>query len=75
MNSTTPADRMRSAITDALYELDTRVVRPLSDVVYVENALIDPKVASIRTAMSSKTIATALGSLARIMLAIEEAAK
>ena len=66
---------MRSAITDALYELDTRVVRPLSDVVYVENALIDPKVASIRTAMSSKTIATALGSLARIMLAIEEAAK
>lgn len=75
MNSTTPADRMRSAITDALYELETRVVRPLSDVVYVENALIDPKVASIRTAMSSKTIATALGSLARIMLAIEEAAK
>lgn len=66
---------MRSAITDALYELETRVVRPLSDVVYVENALIDPKVASIRTAMSSKTIATALGSLARIMLAIEEAAK
>jgi hypothetical protein len=75
VNSTTPADRMRSAITDALYELETRVVRPLSDVVYVENALIDPKVASIRTAMSSKTIATALGSLARIMLAIEEAAK
>jgi hypothetical protein len=75
VNSTTPADRMRSAITDALYELETRVVRPLSDVVYVDNALIDPKVASIRTAMSSKTIATALGSLARIMLAIEEAAK
>jgi hypothetical protein len=41
----------------------------------VENAVIDPKAESIRAAMSSKTVATALGSIARIMVAIEEAAR
>lgn len=73
--STTSEARMRSAITDALYELETRVVRPLSDVVYVEHGLIDPKAASIRAAMNTRAVSTALGSLARIMVAIEESAR
>jgi hypothetical protein len=42
MNLITPEERMRGAITDALYELETRVVRPLSDAILVEHALIDP---------------------------------
>ena len=67
--------RMRSAITDAIYELETRVVRPLSDVIYVEHALIDPKAVAIRAEMNTRTIASSLGSIANIMLRIEEAAR
>jgi len=73
--TTTHEVRMRSAITDASYELEHRVVRPLSDIVYVENALVDPKAASIRAEINTRAVATALGSLARIMIAIEEAAR
>ena len=73
-----PEQRMRSALTDALYELENRVVRTLSSVIVCESFMRfpeDQRSASCLQALATRNIATALGSVARIIIAIEDAAK
>jgi hypothetical protein len=76
---TIPERRMKSAIVDALYELEECVVRPLAGLIEVEHALIHalrrPLATGVRAEIATRRTARVLGSIARIMLKIEEAAK
>jgi hypothetical protein len=72
----TPEVRMRSAICDALYDLEWGVVRPLAGSIELEHALLDSACPnSYRAEFATRRAARALGSLASIMLKIEEAAR
>ena len=76
MNSTTHEARMRSALVDALYELENRIVPALTSSIALEHDLIglgsEP---SCRHEIHTRRMAKTLGSLAAIMAKIEEAAR
>lgn len=75
---TTPEDRMRSAIVDALRELENRVVPALVDAIELEHELYDHHACAstqVRYEIATRRTARVLGSIAAIMVKIQEAAK
>lgn len=73
---TTPEANLRSVITDALYDLEWGVVRPLATQVQVEHALLDSNDhPSVRAEIATRRAARVLGTVASIILKIEAAAK
>ena len=73
---TTPEAHLRSVITDALYDLEWGVVRPLATQVQVEHALLDSNDhPSVRAEIATRRAARVLGTVASIILKIEAAAK
>jgi hypothetical protein len=86
IQSTTPSNisitptaseaRMRSAIVDALYDLEWGVVRPLATQVQVEHALLDSNDhPSVRAEIATRRAARVLGTVASIINKIEAAAR
>lgn len=74
---TTPKEiQMRSAIENAIYELKRRVVADLAAHVGLEHDLIDPTGdCSVRSEIATRRTARTLGTLAKIIADLEEAAK